>query len=92
MRYDQGEPCLLHLPRQLSEELAPLYGRFLSLIENSDRNLKFDRYPTDVETLAFLKGLASDVEWGPLVGPLTEMADKAASENDLKFVGNFHNG
>ena len=92
MRYDQGESCLLHLPRQLSEELAPLYGRFLSLIENSDRNLKFDRYPTDRETLGFLQGLDSDVEWGPLVPSLTEMADQAARNNDSRFVGNFHDG
>ena len=82
MRYDRGKSCLLRLPRQLEEDLSHLYQEFLDLIKLSSKDLCFEGYPTDRETLAFLRALDNTVQWWLLVGPLTEMAYQAAREND----------
>jgi hypothetical protein len=92
MTYDGGEPCLLRLPNQLNPDLDLLYQKFLDLIESSSKDLAFEGYPTNRETLAFLKSLDDTMEWWPLVPSLTEMADQAARANDSRFVGNFHDG
>ncbi len=92
MTYDQGEPCLLRLPNQLTPDLDSLYSTFLSLIASSDMRPEFKGFPTLGETRAFLQGLDPEIDWGPLVEPLTEMALRAARADAVGSVGNFTDG